>query len=868
MKYLFLIACLLFYTAQTEAAKIVIPVFPTEDIVVVDYDVTSYGADITGVNDATTSIQNAIDACYNLGGGTVWMPAGTYKVTNTIYVKSFVTLRGDWRDPDNGSGSYGTVISAQVAPGISGPVLFQIGGSAGAMGLTVFYPNQSASSPVPYNFTFNLGAWAGQAGTYMSHSVSNCTMLNSYRGIGKCAINTAEVTECSRFRNIKGTALFNAVSAYNSSDVDTWSHINFNNSYWANAGAGYNAPSLSALNAWTRANATAYIFGDLEWDQFYDIKCSDYKVGINFVVGSRITFCGEFLYSTIVNTDIAVKADVLDNRWGVSFLRSTLSGSISSIQNNSTGYVKACDCTLTGSTSGSVQITSPGTSPASYPECSSIPKVSKSVLYDVTIAPYNAPYSVPQTGLPSLDATLAIQSALNDAGNQGGGVVYLPAGWYKINTHLVVPANVELRGCSSVAQLDENDLSYGTTLMGYEGDNTIRPETDTAMITLNGNSSGISGLRFFYPNNNPATGVKPYPFAIRGNGANLYLINLGLTGVYNAIDFTKNPCDKHFIRNVSGAIYNKGIMVGAATSGWVEDCITNPAKADRCNYGVPGWLSESNVFPQLIDPVTKVYEKHIIVNTTGTEQILNCFSYGANIGLWLQNGSMNCFNLGTDNVGIYSVRADCGNAATNIMNVMRYNGTTTSGAVTVYNKMYLSNEINPPQSNPTITSTPPLTGTAGVPYTYNITTGGAPTPGISVIGNPAWLMLNGSVLSGTPPYSGTFGPITVIASNSANCPNATQTYSIQCATDVENYDLQNEISVYPNPTNGILTVEASENIFSIEIENALGEKIYRHAFPGKSSALVDLGAYPSGIYFMKIKTQNGFLVKKIISNNQ
>ena len=335
---------------------------------------------------------------------------------------------------------------------------------------------------------------------------------------------------------------------------------------------------------------------------------------------------------------------------------------------------------------------------------------------------------------------------------------------------------------SSVPQLDQTDLSYGTTLMGYEGYNTPTPETDIAMVTLNGNQSGISGLRFFYPENNPAHGVKPYPFTIRGNGSNLYAINLGLTGVYNAIDFGTNLCDKHLVRNVSGVIYNNGIVVSANTIGWIENCLTNPSKVARCNYGVPGWMSGGDA-PYLIDS-SQMNEKLVIIKNSFNEQMMNVFSYAANTGLWVQSGSVNCFNFGSDNLGLYTIRADCGNVVTNIMNVMRYNGTTSSGNVTLYNEMYLSADLNPPLSSPSITSEPPDTEKVGRLFSYNITTSGSPMPGISVTGNPTWLNLNGSILSGTPPSVGTFGPITVTASNSASCPNATQTFSIVVDTNI------------------------------------------------------------------------------------
>lgn len=46
----------------------------------VDVTTAPYNADNTGTNDATTAIQNAINAVQNAGGGTVYLPAGTYKV--------------------------------------------------------------------------------------------------------------------------------------------------------------------------------------------------------------------------------------------------------------------------------------------------------------------------------------------------------------------------------------------------------------------------------------------------------------------------------------------------------------------------------------------------------------------------------------------------------------------------------------------------------------------------------------------------------------------------------------------------------------------------------------------------------------------
>ncbi len=68
-------------------------------------------------------------------------------------------------------------------------------------------------------------------------------------------------------------------------------------------------------------------------------------------------------------------------------------------------------------------------------------------------------------------------------------------------------------------------------------------------------------------------------------------------------------------------------------------------------------------------------------------------------------------------------------------------------------------------ARPVIISSAITTGVMNMPYTYAVTASGTPVPDISVSGNPSWLTLSRNVLSGKPVSTGTFGPITVTASN-------------------------------------------------------------------------------------------------------
>jgi hypothetical protein len=56
--------------------------------------VSDYGADRTGVANAGTAIQNAINAASAAGGGIVYFPAGNYLISATLTMKSRVTLKG------------------------------------------------------------------------------------------------------------------------------------------------------------------------------------------------------------------------------------------------------------------------------------------------------------------------------------------------------------------------------------------------------------------------------------------------------------------------------------------------------------------------------------------------------------------------------------------------------------------------------------------------------------------------------------------------------------------------------------------------------------------------------------------------------
>lgn len=75
----------------------------------------------------------------------------------------------------------------------------------------------------------------------------------------------------------------------------------------------------------------------------------------------------------------------------------------------------------------------------------------------------------------------------------------------------------------------------------------------------------------------------------------------------------------------------------------------------------------------------------------------------------------------------------------------------------------------------------------------------------------------------------------------------------------------NRIKIFPNPTNNILNVLANETINKMELFDINGRMIYT-ATPDKNVVSLDVEEFTSGMYLLKVTTQNGIETKKIIKN--
>ena len=70
-------------------------------------------------------------------------------------------------------------------------------------------------------------------------------------------------------------------------------------------------------------------------------------------------------------------------------------------------------------------------------------------------------------------------------------------------------------------------------------------------------------------------------------------------------------------------------------------------------------------------------------------------------------------------------------------------------------------------------------------------------------------------------------------------------------------------NIYPNPTNGMLTVEA-EGIESIRLTNMMGQVLDWREYNRSNTASLNLHGYAPSVYMLEIKTINGMVKKRVM----
>ena len=111
-------------------------------------------------------------------------------------------------------------------------------------------------------------------------------------------------------------------------------------------------------------------------------------------------------------------------------------------------------------------------------------------------------------------------------------------------------------------------------------------------------------------------------------------------------------------------------------------------------------------------------------------------------------------------------------------------------------------------------------------------------------------------------WSGTYkGEVVLTATPVSECNdgNGTLNINVKNSTDLNEYGIH--ASLYPNPTDGNVTIEA-EGMNRIVVVNEMGQVVY-DAEVNESAAILNMGQYGTGVYMIRIYAENGMSVKRV-----
>ena len=212
------------------------------------------------------------------------------------------------------------------------------------------------------------------------------------------------------------------------------------------------------------------------------------------------------------------------------------------------------------------------------------------------------------------DNTQAFQLALNKASSIGG-IVYIPAGQYKIGGVLTIPDGVTLKGIAEGPVMASP--KKGTLLLAYSGRDK---EDSQPFITLLNNST-IKGLSIYYPDQ-VVTDIRPYPWTVQIKGNRSNIIDLNFVNSYNGIDCGSVYHGQDYIRNIYMCAMRRGIYI---------DRIVDIGRVENVHIHPSSW-SQMGVSEGPIHDFQWNNLEGFIVGRCDWEYMVNCFVIWAKVG--------------------------------------------------------------------------------------------------------------------------------------------------------------------------------------------------------------------------------------------
>ncbi len=289
----------------------------------------------------------------------------------------------------------------------------------------------------------------------------------------------------------------------------------------------------------------------------------------------------------------------------------------------------------------------------------------------------------------TVDNTLAFNNALSAASAEGGGVVYVPNGYYVFNNNsasILVPSNVILRGMRSAPPVWMKNFwikgtPQGPVLLclsnfGSSGGPSFiilsGGINDPQVGAING-SSVIEGLTIFYPvqylsgaTQGTSFNVQPYPYCIEfqantsprysGKGCDNRAMNLTLVNPYQGISMVAQAVGgRNHLYNIYGFPLQTGILVdnmGDVTI--IEKVFFNPSYFNEFDW-TSSDQQRKDWYTYLVQNMTA-----IIIQQANFLIIKDFFAIFAHNGIWISSDSTTGPVQGLFGTNIQFDMADCG----------------------------------------------------------------------------------------------------------------------------------------------------------------------------------------------------------------
>lgn len=233
------------------------------------YDVRAFGAHGDGIADDTPAFTSALSAAGKAGGGTVYVPAGRYRLLKPIVVPSNTELRGIFEGPTH-TMIPGSCLLVECGHGQeSGTPFISLKPHAGVRGLTVWYPKQDLTNLAAYPWTvraLGAGCW-----------VKDVSIGNAWQGLD---FASARDTGGHFIGGVTGSPMRRGIFVDNSKSKGYVENPHFVIHYWSRNDSGLPGAKVTDSQSFefTGANLEAFSYGD----------CADEWVLGSFVYSDKI----------------------------------------------------------------------------------------------------------------------------------------------------------------------------------------------------------------------------------------------------------------------------------------------------------------------------------------------------------------------------------------------------------------------------------------------------------------------------------------------------------------------------------------------------------------------------------------------------